>query len=100
MNKLGLMSMISRNLDVVSTKVDDDLVMLHPDECLFFGVNSVGARIWSLLEKTPLQLNTICEHIHQNYEVEQAQCREDVTRFIDTMVAKNLLVITEIEPLF
>lgn len=91
--KLDLTSKISRNPDVAFTQIDDDLVMMGPEDNLFYGVNAVGTDIWSLLEFKNLSLNELFEHVQDVYAVTKAQCIEDITQFVGAMVEKNMLVI-------
>lgn len=94
MNKLALTSKISRNPAVAFTQIDDDLVMMGPKDNLFYGVNAVGAKIWSLLECEALSLNEICERIKMDYDVTEAQCVEDSMQFVDAMIEQNMFVIS------
>ena len=95
MNKLSPTSKISRNIDVVSTQIDNDLVMMKPDDNLFFGVNTVGTSIWTLLENNTLPLGTLCEMIHKDYDVDATQCVHDVTAFVEAMIAEKLLFVVQ-----
>ena len=91
---ISLTSKISRNPDIVYTQIDDDLVMIGPEDSLFYGINSVGTKIWSLLESETLPLHAICERIQQDYDVTAPICIEDTIRFIESMVAQKIVVIT------
>lgn len=93
MNQLTLNSELSRSPDVAFTQIDDDIVMMGPKDSLFYGVNSVGTAIWSLLESKTLTLKDICKQIQQDYEVTETQCVEDITRFVESMVEQHMLVI-------
>ena len=91
---ISLNSTISRNPDVAFTQIDDDLVMMGPEDNLFYGVNPVGTKIWSLLEFDTLSVSDICEHIQQDYAVTGPTCIEDTMHFIQAMAAQNMVVIT------
>lgn len=90
---LNLTSKISRSPDVAFTQIDDDLVMMGSEDGLFYGVNSVGTEIWSLLEFKTLSLSDICSEIQQNYDVTEEQCLEDSKQFITAMVEKKMLIV-------
>lgn len=94
MNKLVLTSKISRNPDVAFTQIDDDLVIMGPEDSLFYGVNAVGTKIWTLLEFNTLTLNEICEQIQHDFAVTEAQCIEDSMQFVNAMVEQNMLVLS------
>lgn len=94
LSTLSLTTKISRNPEVAFTQIDDDLVMMGPKDNLFYGVNSIGTKIWSLLEFKVLSLNEICECIQHEYEVTEAQCIDDTMHFITDLVEQNMLVIS------
>lgn len=92
MYKLDLNQHVSRNPEVAFTQIDDDLVMMDPNDSLFYGVNAMGNKIWSLLAFKTLSLSDICELIQRDYDVSEEQCVEDVKRFVEEMVEQNMLV--------
>lgn len=95
MNKVNLTSIVSRNPHVVYTQIDSDLVMLDPKDQLFYGVNSIGAELWSLLEKRSLSVTEICSHVEMHYDVPETQYVGDVLSFIESMVKQNMLLLAE-----
>ena len=94
MNRLELTSMISRNPDVAYTQIDQEMVMLEPENVVFCTVNPMGTVVWRLLESTALSLTALFKHIHQHYAVAEKECIDDVTQYINEMVALNLLRVT------
>lgn len=40
----------ARNARVLAQRADDELVLLHVDDGLYFSLNDVGARIWELCD--------------------------------------------------
>lgn len=94
MNTLQQTSIISRNPEVTYTQIDQEMVMLEPEKAVFCNLNPMGSVLWSLLKNSALSLETLCNHIHQHYEVTEDQCVKDVTQFINEMVALNLLMVT------
>ena len=95
MNKVCMTSIVSRNPDIVYTQIDNEMIMLDPKDQLFYGVNSIGAELWSLLEKQPLSVTEICSHVEMHYEVLETHYVGDVLSFIESMVNQNMLLLTE-----
>jgi hypothetical protein len=93
MSKLNLNTLISRNPEVVSAPVDQDLVMMGPKDELFYGVNPLGTELWQLLESGPKSFEQICEYIQKNYEVESGQCFQDAQKFIESMLDQEMVLI-------
>ena len=95
MNTLNLSTHIARNPEIAYTYMDDEMVIMGADDHLYYGINAVGAEIWSLLERNSLPLHAICEHLQQIYAVDESQCIADATHFVNTMREHNMVIVTE-----
>lgn len=93
MTLLNQETKISINPNIIRTSIDNDLVMLNPEVQHFFGVNSVGADIWALLEKAPHSLQSICEMISEQYDIQESPYINDVRSFIEDMLEQKLLLV-------
>ena len=91
MHNLTETSKIIANQRVAFTEIDDDVVMMGPENGLFYGVNSVGAEIWNLLQSNALSLSEICEQILQRYDVDESQCATDVKLFVEDLLNQGML---------
>jgi len=75
------MALVTRNSELISATVDDDLVMMSMTKGEYYGISGVGARIWELLAE-PTTLDSIVDTICTEYEVEPQVCRADVEEFV------------------
>ncbi|MES2355952.1 MAG: lasso peptide biosynthesis PqqD family chaperone [Pseudomonadota bacterium] len=91
MNALTLDTKVLRNPDLVATKMDGEVVMMSIELGEYFGINSVGSRIWELLESKQ-SISEICKHICDEYEVDSEQCQLDVLAFTNDMLARNIVL--------
>jgi hypothetical protein len=76
--------------DVLFSKVDDEVILMSIEADSYFGLDPVGSRIWELLEE-PATMDELVSQLTSEYEVEEAECREDAAIFIDDMVARGLI---------
>ena len=83
--------LLSRNDAFLSTRVDDEIVMLNGETGDFVGLNATGASAWELLE-TPRDLDALCTALMERFDVPPTQCREEVSRFIDDMIARGAVL--------
>ena len=95
MNALTLTSRIARNDDVAYTYMDDDMVLMGPEDQLFYGVNPVGGVIWAFLEGGHQPMQAICDHLQTIYEVNAEQCIEDALQFVHQMQTQGMLIVSE-----
>lgn len=75
---------------LISTTIDDELVLLDMDSGFYFALNSVGHDIWQLLEQGKSQEEVI-QQLLSEYEVTEEVCRQEVTSFLADL-SKHALV--------
>jgi hypothetical protein len=76
--------MIHRNGDWLAAKVGDELVMMSAAKGNYVGLSEVGARIWELIE-TPCTIESLCDTLVAEYDVDPATCRAEVDAFLTTL---------------
>ena len=74
----------------VSTQLGDEAVILGAEEGQYFGLNDVGALVWSLVQK-PVQVSRVSAAVCEQYEVEADQCLEDVIALLTDLRKKGLI---------
>ncbi len=77
----------------VSTELGGEAVILGVNEGEYFGLNEVGARIWSLVQ-SPITVAGICAAIVDEYEVSQDDCERDVLELLSDLSRKGLIDVT------
>ncbi|MEY2878056.1 MAG: hypothetical protein RLZZ15_436 [Verrucomicrobiota bacterium] len=73
--------------------VDRAAVLVDSREGLYFGVNRVGARIWSLLEQ-PRSVAELVETLTGEFTVDAAACRRETESFLGQLVTQGLVGAT------
>ena len=79
-----------RKADVVSTEMDDELVMMNITQGVYFGMNAVGKEIWKLLDQ-PRDEQEVVDLLLEKFDVDETTCRSEAAAFIQ-LLAKNKLV--------
>ncbi|WP_371396765.1 PqqD family protein [Fretibacter rubidus] len=80
-----------RNSNLMASAIDDELVMMDIEQGNYFGLNAVGAYIWTLLE-TPQSRDDIMGQVKDNFEAPDVSTLEkDVLDFIQTMIDNKLV---------
>ena len=85
-------SVVSRTGEFISTKMDDDTVMMSIEQGKYFGLDAVGSRIWDLLE-SPTKVHDLVTTLVAEFEVTPDTCKKDVITFLDTLHQKEMLEI-------
>jgi hypothetical protein len=74
-------------------ELDEGGVLLSTSDEVYFGVNPVGARIWSLLPPVSRTFGELCSELERQYPDAGAQrIRIDVQEFIEALIASGLVV--------
>lgn len=86
--------MIHRKGDWLAARVGDELVMMSAAKGNYIGLSEVGARIWELIE-TPRTIESLCETLVGEYDVEPETCRREVDSFLATLVEHDAVAIDD-----
>lgn len=78
--------------DFLFTEVDDEMVLMNIHTSAYLGLNSSSRHIWQLLE-TKTKFSTILQTLLDTYEVERAQCEEEVKGVLQQMVRTKILQV-------
>jgi hypothetical protein len=90
--KLKSTDILRRNTAMLSSSMDNEMVMMSIDQGEYYGLNSIGARIWDLLEN-PLNISDLVKLLTQEFEVSEEDCLNDILPFLESMVEKKILFV-------
>lgn len=85
-------STIARADGVVEAQFDELRVVLNED-LAYLGLNEVGQRIWDLIE-SPQTLASLVEVLTDEYDVSEADCTRDVTKYVEALVEHKLVRVS------
>ena len=88
--KLSHQTVVVATKDEVSCKLGDEAAILGLKNSVYYGLNSVGARIWELLRE-PKSLEEVQRTIVGEYDVRSEQAEKDVQQFLRGMMAEGLI---------
>jgi hypothetical protein len=80
--------------DLLSREMAPELVILNLRDGVYYGLEDVGVRVWSLLQK-PVTLATLRDTLVAEYSVDQQACEEDVRALLADLEARGLIVVQE-----
>ena len=81
---------IKRNNEVFASQIDDEVVMMNIQSGKYYGMDSIGSRIWELINaKIPVQ--KAIDQLLEEYDVSEEQCQDDVLEFLDVLNENRLV---------
>ena len=81
-----------RNKSLTTAELDGQVVMLNVDTSRYYGLNSVGSRIWELLAQ-PLTVAELCRTLQTEYDVSPDQCEREVIAIAQKLLDEKLLQV-------
>jgi hypothetical protein len=79
---------------VVFQHLQDELVLLNLETGVYYGLNSVGARIWQLIRIHPdAPLARVRDELLSEYDVSSARCTADLLNLVASLAENRLLEI-------
>ncbi len=75
---------------IVHRDLEGELVLLNLNTGVYFGLDPVGTRIWHLLQNR-LSLQQVLNTLLLEYEVTEAQCRQDLLNLIAQLLGTGLV---------
>ena len=76
---------------VVFRELDGETVILNLDSGVYYGLDAVGTRIWSLLLEHGTT-RAVCEQMEREFDVAPEVLEQDVRRLVGELCDKGLLV--------
>lgn len=77
----------------VSCKLGEEAAILGLKNSVYYGLNSVGARVWELLRE-PKSLEEVQAAIVNEYDVSAEQAKKDLLQFMRGMLAEGLVELS------
>ena len=92
MNSYDMNTIWQVSTKVLSSKIDEEVILMSFEADSYFGIDPVGSRIWELLSEKPATINELVLLLVDEYEVDEETCRKQVQIFIDEMYTKKLII--------
>lgn len=86
---IDLDTQVTRNQDVLSSELDNEVVMINIHTGKYYSLDPVGASIWKLLEK-PVAVKSVVDELLEQYDVQVDTCIQE------TILCLNKLQETEL----
>lgn len=94
MSTLTLDTRVRQHPDQIAAEADGEVLMMHIASGSYFGLNEVASFIWNALAQ-PRSVGELCAAVTAEFEVDEAECRRDVLRFVQSMLDDGLAETSE-----
>jgi hypothetical protein len=85
-------SVVVATKDQVSCDLAGEAAILNIKSGVYYGLDPVGARIWSLMQE-PREVVEIQNTITGEYDVEPERCAQDLMALLEKLLAEGLIEV-------
>lgn len=80
--------------DQLSSDLSGEVVILNLKSGTYYGLNTMGARIWNLLQQ-PKAVDELQKILLDEYEVEVDRCESDLQALLQELAANGLVEVKD-----
>jgi hypothetical protein len=81
--------------DVIVRELQGESVLLDLNRGLYFGLDTVGTRIWQLVQQHH-RLRDVLAAMLSEYEVDESTCTRDLLSLVETLREKQLVEVVNL----
>lgn len=89
---IDLHSTVKRSPQLVSSDVDDDIIILSIENGRYYGTQTVGKRIWTIISDA-VSVDDICATLLREFDVSREVCETEVLAFLRQLHQEGLLQV-------
>jgi hypothetical protein len=86
--------MISKSTHILSSTLDNEVVMMSSEKGMYYNLDPIGSRIWALLD-VPQTLESLCAQLMAEYDIDQATCQQETAEFLQSLAQRGLVQMTD-----
>ena len=83
---------LMRKKSVVFTELDDQVVMLDTRSGKYLELDSIGSRIWMMLEGEPSMIK-LRDALIDEFDVDEETCLSDLAEFVSRLIELELVSV-------
>jgi hypothetical protein len=91
-NGITLETIVLKNSNLISSNIDEEIVMMSFKNNEYYGMNKAGSRIWQIIEE-PTSVKVIIQALTREFNVEILECQKDVIEYLKVLHSKNLISV-------
>lgn len=79
----------------IASNVGGEIVILNHNKGEYYGLDEVGAVVWNSLETEPQTLDSLCEAVLADYDIDKQTCLSDIESLLQELISEKLVEVTQ-----
>jgi hypothetical protein len=92
--RLSLDSVVVASKDQVSSRLEEEVAIVHVKDGVYYGLDPIGARIWELIGR-PRSVRSVRDTLLAEYQVEAERCESDLLVLLEALREAGLLDVSD-----
>jgi PqqD family protein of HPr-rel-A system len=90
--QLELSTIVCQDPAPLKATVDDEVMLMNTESGFYYGLNSVGSRIWERIAQ-PATVQEICATLLDEFDISPEQCQKECLHFLGMLLERGLIRI-------
>lgn len=91
---INLDTVVQRSDKLATANISGEICMFNIDRGKYYNLDSIGSRIWELVE-TSQSIRNIISILIDEYEVEGKTCEDDILEFMQNLYTEGIVCVKE-----
>ncbi|CDZ77631.1 hypothetical protein BN59_01915 [Legionella massiliensis] len=77
--------------ELCATLIDNELVLMGPEDQIYYRINASGIKLWEFLDKEPCTVQVAADYVAAYYNLPQDRVLADLQSFFSLLLEKKIL---------
>ncbi len=92
MSLIASNSILKRNPHLLSSCINDEVIIFDENQGFYFSMNKVGSQIWNILDQER-SLKDLVQDLLSVYDVSESNCEKDLHVFLHQLLEKKIIQV-------
>ena|SRR6266536_522936 len=93
---ISMQSIVKAKRDRLWRPLDKEIAILNLQNSTYYGLNAVGAFVWSLIQR-PTSVLELRDAMLEKYEVDEPRCERELLDLLQTLLSEGLVEVQSAE---
>jgi hypothetical protein len=89
-----MQAVVVANETQISCSLANEVVVLHLEDGVYYGLNPVASRVWELVQQ-PRTVEEVRNTLLSEYEIEEPACTRDLLALLDQLMRWKLVEVKD-----
>ena len=83
---------LSKSPKILSSKIDDEIILLSIKGSAYLGLNDIASRIWEILDEE-ISFGCLIETLTSEYNIDTETCERETKELINSLWSEEVIIL-------